>query len=189
LTDFQPIDTVIKEHLKNVTGIVVKESDLKAGTNDKGDWTMKIFTLEDPTGQLELACFGNTQISKLEKGFTYEIENIWWREKEEKWSASLGDYAKVRKLEAAATTPPERTDTSKIPPTEPEPTTKLPKPSLVIVDFVNQENMLLLQIEAIITLQHKALGIPLNGQQIGMHTREIYLQSKKTNLTKASNIK
>jgi len=72
---------------------------------------------------------------------------------------------------------------------EPPEHTAIPKPSEALIDFILQENMLLLQIEAVITKQNKDVGLPINGQQIGMHTREIYLQAKKTNLIKASEIK
>ncbi len=74
---------------------------------------------------------------------------------------------------------------------EPKPSAepmKMPPPAPALIDFINQENLTMLQIEAVITLQHKALGIPFNGQQIGMHTREIYLQAKKTNLVKGSQL-
>lgn len=61
-------------------------------------------------------------------------------------------------------------------------------PAPALIDFVYQENKTLLEIEALIKEMHDQLGIPINGQQIGMHTREIYLQAKKTNLIKASKL-
>lgn len=188
MVEFQSIEQVKDEHLKNLKGIIVKESDLKAGTYDKKDWIMKIFTFEDKTGQLELACF-NDEIKNFLKGHTYEVENFYWKDKSGTKSASLGQYAKVKEVAAdttytspAVTPPPEEKPVDWTPPEHVE----LPKPSPTLIDFVQQANLTLLQIEGIITLQHAELGIPFNGQHIGLHTKEIYEDVKKTNLIKAS---
>ena len=189
MVDFQNIATVKEEHLKNLKGIVIKETDLKAGTYEGKDWVMKIFTFEDKSGQIELACF-NDEIKKFLKGHTYEIENFYWKDKDGRKSASLGQYAKVHEVARTADPAQAKLETpdENSPDWTPPEHTKLPKPSPTLVDFVQQANLTLLQIEGIITLQHAELGIPFNGQHIGLHTKEIYEGVKKTNLIKASKI-
>jgi len=182
--DFQSINTVKEERLKNLKGIVSKVSDLKSGTTDKGDWTMKIFTFEDPTGIIDMACF-NGDIKKFEKGFTYEIENFWWKEKDGKYSAALGGYAKIIKTPTEQQTPLE-THVEKTEPTG----TPLPEISEALRNFVVEEDILLLQIEEVIATNHlKWTGKGANGQRVGLHVKLIYEQARKTNLIKASNIK
>jgi len=65
----------------------------------------------------------------------------------------------------------------------------IPELSPALKDFVLYEDEMLIQIENVIEAHHKSLGIAYNGQRIGMHAREIYLQARKTNLVKASEIK
>ncbi len=103
-------------------------------------------------------------------------------------------HTKCVKAQGSASTPTTEYVAPNTPKDDPDRIQDQPKklildPAPALVDFVYQENKTLLEIEGIITEQHKQLGIPFNGQQIGMRTREIYLQAKKTNLLKASQIK
>jgi len=105
-----------------------------------------------------------------------------------KKTLKIGDYCTVRVNEHPPVPHPEVTkNAAEVP--DPANKSSIPKPAPALVDFVQQENLALLQIEGIITLQHADLGIPFNGQQIGMHTREIFQKLLGTNLLKASDIK
>jgi len=76
-------------------GTVTKIGDLKSGTNAKGDWDMKIITLSDGSGREDMAVF-NEEIKLFKLNCKYEIINPWWKEKNEKLSLTLGQYAKVK---------------------------------------------------------------------------------------------
>ena len=188
MTEFVLLGSALEFKAKNVKGTVghISELKTKAGAN----WRLKVITLRDQSGELSITCW-NEDIEKFAHGKEYEVEGLWWKERGDKpgeWNASVGKYTKIKLLQNDNQTlesTPEKNIVSDTMGNQP----KLSDASPLLLDFVGTENMLLLQIEKIITDQHKDLGIPINGQQIGMHTREIYLQSKKSNLTKASDIK
>jgi len=163
--------------------IVITIGELQSGTSEKGDWTKKNITIEDKTARMSFAAWGD-EIKLFELGETYDFVQPWFKEYNGDVTLAIGKYCKVTKAIGA---PPREA------PPPGQTTIETPKqtifdPAPALTDFVYQENKALLEIEAIITEQHKQLGVPYNGQQIGMHTREIYLQAKKTNLLKASQI-
>lgn len=81
-------------------GVVIKIGDLKSGTNSRGEWTMKIITIQDATATMKMACF-NEEITTFTLGHKYKIENPWWKMKDSKLSLQLGQYAKVTRISDA----------------------------------------------------------------------------------------
>jgi len=131
MVECEVISNVIGNREKEVKGIVVKQSDLKAGTGQNGDWQMKVFTLEDESGQIEITAW-NDDIKKLLLGSVYEIEGIWWKEYEGNWTASLGKYSKV-----TSSTQLHVPNVEPIP--EPTPTTPTESPHPTVILTTNQK--------------------------------------------------
>ena len=121
MVEFVTIKEAIETHKGNIRGVIIKQGELKAGTGKNGDWTMKVFTLEDSSGQVDITCW-NTEIGRLKVGEFFEIDSPWWKERTDKpgtWNLGLGDYCKVNKVD----NPPVQTTTS------PNPETTTPEPS------------------------------------------------------------
>lgn len=92
MTDFVSIADAKVAKKGNFVGIVSHIGELKAGTSDKGDWTMKLITFEDGSAKVDMAVF-NDDIDKFKLGGKYEIENPWWKAD---GKLALGQYAKVK---------------------------------------------------------------------------------------------
>lgn len=98
-TDFIPIAEAKETCKGSIQAIVVKEGDLKAGTTNGKDWTKRVFTLEDSSGNIELTCW-NENISKFKVGYTYQIVNPWWKMYQGQPQLDLGNYAEVTVVES-----------------------------------------------------------------------------------------
>lgn len=175
MTEFIPIKEANDSHKGNIRGVIIKESDLKAGTGRGGDWTMKVFTMEDTSGQVDITCW-NTETGRLQVGQYYEIEKPWWKERTDKpgeWNLGLGEYCKINKID----NPPTQTKT----PTEevpahgqvpPEQKTTIPALETAVETTVGANTLLMVQIE------HKVRAVltDLTGKnpdnaQVGLYTK------------------
>ena len=94
----------------DIKALILRQSDLKSGDPSKAgkDWTRRIYQLKDSSGEMPLTCW-NDEIQKIEVGFTYEISNPWWKERDGKVELSLGQYAKVKKVTVDETPAPTET--------------------------------------------------------------------------------
>ena len=101
MTEFTSIKQA-KENLKgNICGIVVKIGSLKSGTAAKGDWSMKVITIDDGSDMVDIAAFGESEYSKFVIGAKYEIENPWWKMKDNKLSVNFGQFCKIQQVSEA----------------------------------------------------------------------------------------
>ncbi len=132
MTEFLSIADAKQAMKGDFVGIVSKIGDLKAGTSAKGDWTMKLITLEDGSGTVDMALF-NDDIDKFKLGGKYEIENPWWKKKDGNLSLALGQYAKVKLV-----TPADEVQQTI---TEPSATSQDKKPLLEIMDAFGREHI------------------------------------------------
>lgn len=173
-------------------GIIVKVIGVGAvetGVGSSGDWKKQIATLQDSSGEIDMVIWGD-DVGKLDQGKYYKIENPYWSTYKDETQLALGKYAKLHLANvedliggSSPPAPPPRQTT--MPESESK---KLPKIPETLTDFVIHEDTMLLLIESIVVDHHKLLGVPANGQKIGMHTKEIYREIKKTNLIKASDL-
>lgn len=93
-----------KQALKgSFIGTIIKTGDLKSGTKDGRDWTKKVFTIQDDSGDADLVCWGD-EIKLFEVGHKYEIVNPWWKTYEGKVSVSVGKYGTAKLIEFDQTT-------------------------------------------------------------------------------------
>ena len=177
---------------KKKGGIIIKVigvGEVSTGTGSRGDWKKQTATLQDNSGEMPMVLWGD-QVGTMDQGKYYKIEAPFWSMYKEQVQLSLGNFGKLHLadvtdlLDAASVTesPPGQTQLNSS-------NSKLPKIPQNLKDFVQNEDLLLLEIGQIIEDQHKANGIPINGQKIGLHTKEIYKELKKTNLIKASSLK
>jgi len=73
-------------------GVIIKQGDLKSGTTKDGkDWTKKVFTIGDDSGEADLVAWGD-EIKLFSVGSTYEIVNPWWKTYDGKISVQVGNY-------------------------------------------------------------------------------------------------
>jgi len=160
MTNFLTIKEAKEAGKGSFVGTVIGIGDLKSGTSAKGDWAMKIITLQDETDKVELAAF-NEEIDNFKVNDKYKIENPWWKEHEGKLSLNLGQYAKVEFITHSKQT--------HIEPPLKEPILEIPHE---LESFTIPENIILKQISSIIARDEK------EGQIIGLRTKEIYRQWK-----------
>jgi len=195
MVDYMLIDIARSKMKGSIIAKVIGVGEMTEGTSEKGAWKKQIATLQDASGTQSLTLW-NTDVGKLDQGKHYKIENPYWSTYQEQPQLSLGKYAKLHLTEEAAmldsagqtaltqTTHP-AANMEKAPPPQP---VKIPAISPQLKEFVLSEDILLLQIGDTIEANHKNLGIPINGQKIGLHVKTIYEQARKTNLIKASNL-
>ena len=67
---------------------------LQSGTKDGKDWTKRLFTLQDSSGEIVLTAW-NDQCDIMEEGKNYEIKAGWFKEYNGKMQLSLGKYGQV----------------------------------------------------------------------------------------------
>ena len=177
---------------KKKGGIIVKVigvGEVSRGTGSSGDWKKQTATLQDNSGEMPMVLWGD-QIGKLDQGKYYKIEDPFWSMYKEEVQLSLGKFGKLHLVAvtdllgtASATAPePEQTQLKSN-------DSKLPKIPQNLKEFVENEDLLLLEIGQIVEDNAKTYGIAVNGQRTGLHVKEIYRQIKKTNLIKASELK
>ena len=178
---------------KKKGGIIVKVigvGEVSAGTNERGEWKKQTATLQDNSGEMPMVLWGD-QVGKIDQGKYYKIENPFWSMYKDEVQLSLGKFGKLHLADI--------TDLlgAAVPATEPPPTPtqltrngfKLPKIPQNLKEFVENEDLLLLEIGQIVEDNAKSYGIAVNGQRTGLHVKEIYRELKKTNLIKASDLK
>jgi len=191
MTEFTPIKQA-KENLKgNIFGIIVKIGDLKSGTASKGDWTMKIITIDDGSDMVDIAAFGESEYSQFVIGAKYEIENLWWKEKDGKLSLALGKFAKVKCVtEAPAslkqeTIIKENNTTQESIPLSRKPTQSLPDLSQAENEIITAESTKLFQIKQKVNETICNYEIQPNQGMVWQITEIIYKYFLKNNFTKA----
>jgi len=178
---------------KKKGGIIVKVigvGEVSTGTGSRGDWKKQTATLQDNSGEMQMILWGD-QVGKMDQGKYYKIEDPFWSMYKDKVQLSLGKFGKLHLTDVAALLG------AAVPPTASKPSqaqlspnvSELPKIPQNLKEFVENEDLMLLLIGQVIEGQHKAFGIPINGQKIGLHVKEIYREIKKTNLIKASDLK
>ncbi len=89
-------------------GVIIKAGDLKSGTSNGKDWTKKIFTIQDDSGDTDLVAWGE-EVATFKVGSKYEITNPWWKTYEGKVSVSVGNYGNAKVIGTATaeeTAPP-----------------------------------------------------------------------------------
>lgn len=175
-------------------GIIVKVigvGNVETGVGSNGEWKKQIATLQDNSGEIDMVIWGE-DIGKLDQGQYYKIETPFWSTYKDEIQLALGRYAKLHLanvedlLAAGPKVEPHFTSPAVTPPTE---QSKLPTIPDTLKEFVIHEDDFLLQIGELVENNHKRHGIGINGQRIGLHTKEIYREAKKTNLIKASDLK
>jgi len=179
MTDFIPITEAIETRKGAFKGVVVKQSDLKSGTNNGDDWSRKIFTLEDQSGQIEITAWSE-EIQFFELGQFYEVESLWWKEYKGKWGANIGQYCKITKLD----NPPTQ---STMEPSEPQTTTQKQEtrgelkgdqmPEFENAEWVRKEALELLQTRNIVEevmSKYKSKVFSVDPEALLRYTLEIY---------------
>lgn len=177
-TEFQTLNNAKDGEKISFIGYITKMGDLKSGTNDKGDYTYKKFTIQDETASLELTAW-NDEIKKFSLGGKYEIINAYAKEYKGKVGISI-QYAEVKligkeekqeTLESKQESPPKEA-------------TKLPSMPDALDCFTETQTIKILQIEETVrkTLKHFKPLPPMqsyDGGYIGMMVKEIYRLSQK----------
>ena len=177
---------------KKKGGIIVKVigvGEVSTGTGSNGDWKKQTATLQDNSGEMPIVLWGD-QIGKLDQGKYYKIEDPFWSVYKDQVQLSLGKFGKLHLATVtdilgtapATESPPGQTQLKSN-------GSKLPKIPQNLKEFVENEDLLLLEIGQIVEDNAKSYGIAVNGQRTGLHVKEIYRQIKKTNLIKASDLK
>lgn len=187
-TNFISIKEAVEEGKGNFKGVVIKVSDLKSGTNQNGDWTMKTFTVQDASGEIDIAAF-NDDIKLMEHGGMYEFSNLWWKEYQGKTSVQIGKYGIVKKIGEEPQPAPKEGQTT-IPEESPDDIPKLPHIPETLKEFAFNEtiNLLLLEKEIREIFQKYCPNQTNNDARLGMFVKEIYRKSQKTKFEKASDM-
>ena len=185
MTEFVSIANAKETHQGNFKGSCIKKSDLKSGTAKNGDWTMKKFTLQDASAEIEIAAF-NEEIQFFEVGQFYEVVNPKWKEytdrnDQKQWSCNVGKSCTV-----TAINPPIAATTPKSDETPPKPTRageEIPAmQNTETLGFVDTQTLLLLQIREAVKvrmLMYSPRLSEVNGAELGGYTLEIYRQYRK----------
>ncbi len=180
-TEFISLKDAIADNKGNFVATVIDIGDLKSGTKNGRDWSMKKITVEDVTASLEIGCFGD-EISLFKLGYKYEI-CPWWKEKYEgNPSVGIGKYGQVKLIGTDQIT----TETVRTSPLTEETRgeingEKLPEPDLSFKTFIMAENTELAQIADVIMdemLKHNPID-GINGQIVGLRVKEIYREWKR----------
>lgn len=175
-TDFITIKDAIADNKGNFVATVSKIGDLKSGTRNGKDWSMKKITVEDATASLEIGCF-NEEMELFKIGCKYEILP-WWKERYEgNPNVGIGKYGQVKLIGTDKVVE----STSKPEETRGEVGDSLPKPDLGFKTFIMTENIELAQISKVVRTQMELLNplTSINGQELGLRVKEIYREWKK----------
>ncbi len=198
-TEFQTLKECIEAKKGAFIGVIIKQSDLKSGTSNKGtksekDWTNKRFTISGEDGiEIELTAW-NVEIDKFTVGNKYEFTGFWFKEYNDEPQLAVGKFGKVNLIGTATiptkpgqTTMPEPDPAGRF--EEPAPqSNSLPEMGGSFEEFSEQQCIQLLQIEQTVKrMMTKFDPTKIHeGQKVGMHTKEIYRESKKFKFEKAS---
>jgi len=196
-TDFQTIEQCKLAKKGAFIGVIINQSDLNSGTSNKGtssekDWTNKRFTITDNNDEIELTAWGD-EIEKFKVGNKYEFTGFWFKEYKGTMQLSVGKGGKVNLIGTTITDiPKEQTPLQKHVDDDIAKSYKegvpLPEIGPNLAVFSEEQCIQLLQIEKIVkeTMTKFAPDKIHEGQKVGMHTKEIYRESKKFKFEKAS---
>ncbi len=192
-TEFKTLKECIEAKKGSFIAVCIKESDLSAGTSQNGDWTKKVITLQDTTADLEITVW-NDDIKIFKLGGKYELIGVYWKEYNQNWTANFGKYSSAKLIGTGTTqtTMPEPDPAGRVEEPavgEPAPQSNpLPEMGASFEEFSEQQCIQLLQIEQ--TVKRMMAKFDPNkiqeGGKVGMHTKEIYRESKKFKFEKAS---
>ncbi len=204
MVDYELIDVARAKKKGSIIVKVIGVGEMTEGTSEKGPWKKQTATLQDASGTQSMTLW-NEDIGKLDQGKFYKIENPFWSTYQDQPQLTLGKFAKLHLTEEVAMldSASQQGTTQALPPpgyhsdgkgqwvrdSDPPQPVKIPAINPALKEFVIDEDILLLQISDTIEANHKNLGIPINGQKIGLHTKIIHEAARKTNLIKASDIK
>ncbi len=190
-TDYIKIKQCKEEMKGSFVGIVIKAGDLKSGTTNGKDWTMKNFTIEDDSDSVELTAWDSDEIEQLKLGNTYEVTGYWWKEYKNVVGIQQGKFGTLSLRDTAKTQTkiPEQNPVSSEKEIPPAPKGEgsvngepLPEPSAFLLEFTIQETLEMLQIEQVVRATMRKF-VPetfiLDGGKVGMFVKEIYRESKK----------
>jgi hypothetical protein len=160
-------------------GTVIKQSDLKSGTKDGEDWTMKKFTIEDATDSIELTAWGD-EINRIKVGYKYEFTNLWWKTYKDSPTLAFGKFATIKNVGSAQipTKDVAQEVIDKVETIEKKPLGDLMPMAL---EYVQLETIYLLQVETEVKKIMKEYGSDMDGGKIGMFTKEIYRKMSNVN--------
>ena len=167
-------------------GIIIKAGDLKSGTSNGKDWTMKTFTIEDESGSADLVAWGE-EVSQFKLGYKYEITNPFWKTYVNKQNVSqitvqVGKYGTAQVIGSTNT----ESSSTKLPETPPvpkeqtlTPPTTATKEELEQLDegtikVIERESILLYKIRTNVEQTIKKLEDDPHGGMIGQFTELIY---------------
>ncbi len=187
-TDFVSLKDAIADNKGNFVATVISVGDLKSGTKNGRDWSMKKITVEDATATLEIGCFGD-EVKLFKLGCKYEIFP-WWKERHEgNPNVGIGKYGQVKlvgtdeiinesDIDLSHTSLPQSMVTEE---TRGEIGEETPKPDLDFKAFIINENKELAQIAEVVREEMKKENPTTepNGQIIGLRVKEIYQEWKK----------
>ena len=180
------IKEVVENRVPDLQGSCVKITGETSGKGEYGDWSKTDYILEDTSGEIRITAF-NDQIGRLDVGNFYKLEGIKWKKNGEYWNTSITKDTNITQEGETQTTPEVKTEEA--PKEVPKQTLQiLPDISDLFRDFIQTETRTLLNIELEIRAEVKKYRTGLNDPHIGMLVKEIYRESKKTNLTKASKL-
>lgn len=209
--EFQTLKECIEAKKGAFIGVIIKQGDLTSGTSNPGtssekDYTYKRFTIQDATGDIELTAW-NGDIEKFKVGNKYEFTGFWFKEYKNVIGLAVGKGGKNKLIGTTITDIPQEQTTL------PEPNNninennikdvknidfkkladaaqapQLPEIGPNLAVFSEEQCIQLLQIEKIVKeTQSKFAPTEIqSGQKVGMHTKEIYRESKKFKFEKAS---
>jgi len=203
-TDFISIKQIIETRKGGFIAVCIKESDLSAGTSQNGDWTKKVFTLQDETADIDITVW-NDDIKIFKIGGKYELIGVYWKEYNQNWTANFGKYSSAKLIGTSVAVGTEQTTMPKTDPdmpahgetpmgvdfkklSEEAQATTLPAIGGSFAEFIEKQCIQLLQIEKVVKETMKKIEPTKihEGQKVGMHVKEIYRESKKFKFEKAS---
>lgn len=183
MTEFISLSDARQAMKGSFVGTVISIGDLKSGTKDGNDWSNKKITVEDTSARITLTVW-NEEIKLFELNKTYEFHTPWFKMYKDEPVLALGKFAQIVKItstqqEAITANEPEK-------PIDDTSLESLPEISDMFKDFIRIETVSLLSIEAEVRETMKPFRKIINDQHVGMITKEIYRESKKTNFSKAT---
>ena len=180
MSDFISIAEAKAQQKGSFIGVVIKIGDLRSGTTDNRDWTLKVITLEDKSGQIEFLAWDDAERKLFQLGHTYEFHTPWYKQKDNDVSIQKSKFGKIIRSTAITDLPepPKQGET-----TNPQPIDIPPLPEINpnIADLVSKNTVLLMQIEKEVRSTMREFipePIKLNDQQVGLYVKENFRDVK-----------
>jgi len=174
-------------------GVITKAGDLKSGTKNGKDWTKKVFTITDDTGEADLVAWGD-EISQFKVGYTYEIVKPWWKTYEDKVTVQVGNYGTAKVIGSDNTvpdTPPQPKEQTVLSPpkTEKPDESKIEKLTDTELELVEEATMKILSISLAVGEKLKEVTEEPSRDFVMEATKIIYNKYFASNFKKATDSK